>query len=66
MLLSPVRWGRRHVLDQDRGFGLPCGVVKGIEARERIGLHDADITGEMFLGMLTGARSRTEVSSEDC
>jgi hypothetical protein len=42
----------------DDRSGPPFGVVKGIEPGERIGLHDADIAGEMLLGMLAGTRSR--------
>ena len=37
-------------LDDRRGP--PFSVVKGIEPGERIGLHDADIAGEMLLGIL--------------
>ena len=42
----------------DDRSGTPFSVVKGVEPGEGVGLHDADIAGEMFLGMLAGTRSR--------
>jgi hypothetical protein len=35
--------------------GLPPGIIETVKARERIGLHDAGVTGEMFAGMIAGA-----------
>src|SRR5579859_3124663 len=35
--------------------GPPLGVIEAIEASERIGLHDTDISGEMFARMIASA-----------
>ena len=37
--------------------GPPLGVIETIESRERIGLHDAGVTGEMLAGMIASAVS---------
>src|ERR1700759_4240113 len=42
----------------DNRRGLPPGIIETVEARERIGLHDAGVTGEMFAGMIAGAVAR--------